>query len=193
MVGNARARRRSSGNRLGPFPLGPQRVSLSGHWPGGRRIPQKIAFSVQFPRARQTYEGFLWTEGKNAIAGSVSMLDHPYSFIAIREGTSLVSDTIDLGAPPTTPDKVGSPSRQPGSRVRPLRARRPGPLRSGADRGLVEGREGRARRRPCCSVLADAVPFERVRRAADAIRAAGVTSIQLAPATRTRRPGLNST
>ena len=37
---------------------------------------------MQFPRARQDYEGFLWTEGKNVIAGSVSMLDHPYSFIA---------------------------------------------------------------------------------------------------------------
>jgi hypothetical protein len=54
-------------------------------------VPQKIDFSVQFPRAQQTYTGFRWTEGKNAIAGSVAMLDHPYSFIAIREGTSLVT------------------------------------------------------------------------------------------------------
>jgi hypothetical protein len=54
-------------------------------------VPQKIDFSVQFPRARQSYEGFLWTEGKNAIAGSVSMLDRPYSFIAVREGKSLAS------------------------------------------------------------------------------------------------------
>jgi hypothetical protein len=50
---------------------------------------QKIVFTVQFPRARQDYEGLLWTEGKNAIAGTLSMLDRPYSFIAIREGTSL--------------------------------------------------------------------------------------------------------
>ena len=50
-------------------------------------IAQKIVFTVQFPRARQDYEGFLWTEGKNAIAGTLSMLDRPYSFIAIREGT----------------------------------------------------------------------------------------------------------
>jgi hypothetical protein len=50
---------------------------------------QKIVFSIKFPRARQDYEGLLWTEGKNAIAGSLVMLDHPYSFIAIREGTSL--------------------------------------------------------------------------------------------------------
>ena len=34
-------------------------------------MPQKIDFSVQFPRARQTYQGLLWTEGKNAIAGTV--------------------------------------------------------------------------------------------------------------------------
>ena len=61
-------------------------------------VPQKIDFSIQFPRARQTYEGFLWTEGKNAIAGTLSMLDHPYSFIAVREGTSLGSET-DLSVP----------------------------------------------------------------------------------------------
>jgi hypothetical protein len=54
-------------------------------------VPQKIDFSIQFPRARQIYEGYLWTEGKNAIAGSVSMLDHPYGFIAVREGTSLAT------------------------------------------------------------------------------------------------------
>jgi hypothetical protein len=54
---------------------------------------QKIDFSVQFPRARQDYQGLLWTEGKNAIAGSLSMLDRPYGFIAIREGTSLGGKT----------------------------------------------------------------------------------------------------
>jgi hypothetical protein len=59
-------------------------------------IPQKIMFAVQFPRARQTYEGFLWTEGKNVIAGSLSMLDHPYSFVAVREGASLTSSKEGL-------------------------------------------------------------------------------------------------
>jgi hypothetical protein len=59
----------------------------------GEQFAHKITFSVEFPRARQDYEGLLWTEGKNAIAGSLSMLDRPYSFIAIREGTSLVDKT----------------------------------------------------------------------------------------------------
>ena len=68
-------------------------------------VPQKIDFSIQFPRARQTYEGFLWIEGKNAIAGTVSMLDHPYGFIAVREGTSLGSE-IDVGVAQPLPDKV---------------------------------------------------------------------------------------
>ena len=54
---------------------------------------QKIDFSVQFPRARQDYQGLIWTEGKNAIAGTLSMLDRPYGFIAIREGTSLGGKT----------------------------------------------------------------------------------------------------
>jgi hypothetical protein len=59
-------------------------------------VPQKIDFSVQFPRARQSYTGFLWTEGKNVIAGSLSMLDHPYSFVAVRDGTSLGSESLDI-------------------------------------------------------------------------------------------------
>jgi len=53
-------------------------------------VPQKVSFTVQFPGgARQFYEGLLWSEGKNVIAGTLSMLDHPYSFVAIREGASL--------------------------------------------------------------------------------------------------------
>jgi hypothetical protein len=53
---------------------------------GGAR---RIRFEVKFPRARQAYDGLIWSEGKNVIAGTVSMLDQPYSFIAVREGTSL--------------------------------------------------------------------------------------------------------
>jgi hypothetical protein len=143
-------------------------------------VPQKIDFSIEFPRARQIYEGFLWTEGKNAIAGSVSMLDHPYGFIAVREGTSLGSE-IDLGAP-ARPDKVN---------------RRVVMIDAGSDRYIYDGVakteaeltnavSKAIKDDPAIDVLlrvGDAVPFERVRRVTGAIRAAGVTSVRLSPVT----------
>lgn len=55
----------------------------------GEGAPQRIRFEVQFPRARQAYEGLIWSEGKNVIAGTVSMLEHEYSFVAVREGASI--------------------------------------------------------------------------------------------------------
>jgi hypothetical protein len=55
----------------------------------GDGVPQRIRFEVRFPRASQSYDGLIWSEGKNVIAGTVTMLEHPYSFVAIREGASL--------------------------------------------------------------------------------------------------------
>jgi hypothetical protein len=55
----------------------------------GEGAPQRIRFEIRFPRAQQAYEGLIWSEGKNVIAGTVTMLDHPYSFVAVREGASL--------------------------------------------------------------------------------------------------------
>jgi biopolymer transport protein ExbD len=144
------------------------------------QVPQKIDFSVQFPRATQNYAGFLWTEGKNAIAGSVSMLDHPYSFIAIREGTSFGIE-MDLSAPSTLRD-VGR------RRVVILEAGSDrytfdGQARSGAE--LTDALSKVVKDEHAIGVLlrvGDAVSFEQVQRAADAIRAAGVTSVRLAPA-----------
>jgi hypothetical protein len=60
-------------------------------------VPHKINFSIPFPRAKQLYEGFLWTEGKNAIAGTVSMLERLYGFVAIREGSTLAAEGARLG------------------------------------------------------------------------------------------------
>jgi hypothetical protein len=59
-------------------------------------VPHKLQFSIQFPRAKQTYEGLLWTEGKNAIAGTLTMLDRPYGFVAVREGSSLGPEAADF-------------------------------------------------------------------------------------------------
>jgi hypothetical protein len=67
----------------------------------GEGAPQRIRFEIRFPRARQDYEGLIWSEGKNVIAGTVSMLDHPYSFVAVRHGASLWPGTArDLAPKP---------------------------------------------------------------------------------------------
>lgn len=60
-------------------------------------VPQKIRFTVTYPRTRQDFEGFLWTEGKGALAGSVVMQEHPYGFFAIREGGRYAPEGEGLG------------------------------------------------------------------------------------------------
>ncbi len=53
------------------------------------QLHQKVQFAIQFPRARQDYQGVLWTEGKHVVAGTLTMLGHEFSFIAVREGSRL--------------------------------------------------------------------------------------------------------
>lgn len=108
------------------------------------------------------------------------MLDHPYSFIALREGTSLGTE-MDLGALLTLPGQVDRRVviLEPGSD----RYTFDGQARSGAE--LTDALLKELKKEPAMGVLlrvGDAVPFEQVRRAANAIRAAGVTTVRLAPA-----------
>lgn len=51
--------------------------------------PQKAQFTIKFPRVEQEYDAFLWTEGKNIMAGSFTMQDRSFGFYAVREGTRL--------------------------------------------------------------------------------------------------------
>ena len=71
----------------------------------GEGAPQRIRFDVRFPRSQQSFDGLIWSEGKNVIAGTVSMLDHPYSFVAIREGASLWPGTTMFA--PAAPKQSG--------------------------------------------------------------------------------------
>jgi hypothetical protein len=68
-------------------------------------VPQRIDFTIQFPRAKQSYQGLLWTEGKNVFAGTMTMLEHPYSFVAIREGAKLAPEGAALEQKPVPSGK----------------------------------------------------------------------------------------
>ena len=70
--------------------------------------PNKVEFAVELPRTRQEYEALLWVEGKGAMAGSMTMLDRPFGFFALREGGTFAPDGEDVGP---MPEKVAPPGR----------------------------------------------------------------------------------
>ena len=115
------------------------------------------------------------------------MLDHPYSFVAVREGASVAGDTLEVNLASTA---LAGASRRV---VRLEAAGEPyvfdGKGRSEAE--LLESIAKTARADPAMTVMlrvSDAVPFERVRRAAGALRAAGVRSIELVLSADTGEP-----
>jgi hypothetical protein len=60
-------------------------------------VAQKVFFAIKYPRARQEFEGFLWAEGKGAIAGVASLNERPVGFFAIREGGKFAPEGADIG------------------------------------------------------------------------------------------------
>jgi hypothetical protein len=50
--------------------------------------PSLCRFKVKFPRTEQDYDAYLWTEGKNVLAGSFTMTGRTFGFFAVREGTT---------------------------------------------------------------------------------------------------------
>lgn len=46
----------------------------------------RIRFTVTLPRTKLEYDGHLFTDGKGAIAGTVTLLERPLAFFALREG-----------------------------------------------------------------------------------------------------------
>jgi len=144
-------------------------------------VPEKIAFSIKFPRGtQQFYEGVLWSEGKNAIAGTLSMLEHPYSFIAIREGASLWPEEFDFAPAGRLSGKAAGlvVILEAGSKDVKLDGR----STSGSELADVLAKAIQAD--PTTSVLIrvpGTVPFDRLSEVVAAIRHAGVTKIHVAP------------
>jgi hypothetical protein len=145
-------------------------------------VPQKIEFTIQFPRAKQNYSGTLWTEDKQVIAGTMTMLERPFSFVAIREGGSLRPGTVELGAGPVA---GAAPEKR---RVVRLNDPAPGLIFDGrslaeADLAAILAKDVKAEH--VDKVILEvprAVKFERIKSAVDAIRAVGIRSIELVPA-----------
>jgi hypothetical protein len=145
-------------------------------------VPEKIAFSIRFPRGtQQFYDGLLWSEGKNTIAGTLSMLEHPYSFIAIREGSSLLPEEFDFALP-------GKISGKTARRIVSLDAGSTKVMLDGSATsfsGLADLLAKAIQADPATSVLIrvpGTVPFDRLREVVAAVRPAGITTIQFAPA-----------
>ncbi len=142
-------------------------------------LPRKIEFTIQFPRSKQDYEGLLWTEEKNAFAGTVQILDHPYSFFAIREGASLPSDTIDINQRAFV---EGSSNVVVTLEDGADRYNLDGDAKSAAELG--ESLSKIARMHPARTVrllVPESAAFDRVHRAVQMIRNAGIASIRVAP------------
>ncbi len=64
---------------------------------------RRIEFEIRFPRSRQSFDGLLWTEERNVFAGTTRLLEHEYSFLAVREGFPIYPDPIEGTAPPRPP------------------------------------------------------------------------------------------
>ena len=59
--------------------------------------PGLIRFSIALPRARQEFDGYLYGEGKGAMAGTLTLLDRTFGFFAVREGGRYAPEGRDLG------------------------------------------------------------------------------------------------
>lgn len=60
--------------------------------------PNHVRFSIEYPQSSQVFEGYLWTEGKGALAGTMTMLDRHFGFFALREGGRFAPESNDLGS-----------------------------------------------------------------------------------------------
>jgi hypothetical protein len=144
-------------------------------------VPHKVAFTVKFPRTRQDYEGYLWTEGKGALAGTLTMLDRAFGFFALREGGRFAPEGEDVG--PLTGHKEAS---TPGRRtvvVRKGQYTLDGQPRT--DPELTEALKKAIAAEPATWVLlqvSDDEPFGAIQHAFEVIGAAGVGTIRLASA-----------
>ncbi len=54
------------------------------------RPAHHIKFNIELPMAKQEFDGHLWTQGKNVFAGTMTLLENQFGFVAVREETELM-------------------------------------------------------------------------------------------------------
>jgi hypothetical protein len=137
---------------------------------------QKVRFSISFPRARQEFEGYLWGQGKGAMAGTVSLLERTFGFFALREGGRYAPEGQDLG-----PLEVADADR-PGQHVVEIQAnglQLDGKATSLDDLGAALRPLAEADPAPWALIRApDDRPYRDVLRVAEAVRAAGIATVR---------------
>lgn len=139
--------------------------------------PNKVRFAIDLPRTRPEYDGFLFVEGKGAIAGTFLLLDRTFGFFAVREGGTLAPDDDDAarGFEGADPGRVAIEVTADGTRIdgKPV------------DRGaVVEAMKAALRAHPGASAQIRAepdVPVARILGLVEALREAGATSIRVGP------------
>ncbi len=147
---------------------------------------QKVRFAIALPRARQEFEGYLWGEGKGAMAGTVTLLERTFGFFALREGGRYAPEGYDLG-------DLAAGADRPGRHVVEVRGDRvtldgkPKPLG-----GLAEALQPLARADPPAWVVLRASPGEglaEVLRVVEALKLAGIGEIRVEATAEAAGPG----
>jgi hypothetical protein len=52
--------------------------------------PHHIRFNVELPATRLEFDGRLWTRGKGALSGTVTLTGREFGFVAVRDGAELM-------------------------------------------------------------------------------------------------------
>jgi hypothetical protein len=143
-------------------------------------VAHKILFAVKYPRARQEFEGYLWAEGKGAMAGIASIAERPVGFFAIREGGKIAPDGPEIGP------LVADDSRRPGRNVVEVLADK---ITLNGKPATFEEMEALLKTQvdatdPAPWVLIKATPDQKysdVLRVAEAVQVAGIRTIRFEP------------
>jgi hypothetical protein len=142
--------------------------------------PQRIDFEAQMPRVRLEFTGFLWAEGKGALAGTASLLGRTFGFFALRDG-SLAAAEGQAPSGPAADD--GKADRQEVEMTSGGQLSLDGkPIENEAlAAALAEARKASPTTYVLLKVPGDA-SYSAVARAVETIRAAGIEAVRLAPA-----------
>lgn len=147
----------------------------------GPDLSRRIEFEIRFPRSKQSFDGLLWTGDKNVFAGTVTILEHLYSFVAVREGMAIVPESIDATSAPRSPSRLKMTTRvvtlEPAGEVYGL----DGVARSAEElRAALSAAHGSMGPVEVLIRVPPSTPFERVERLVRLVRETGIGTIRLA-------------